>query len=285
VKYYPEDGCPGPVEVPLSKDVVLVIMDSQWWLHQFDKPGIESDCDCKTEDEVLNRLDDIVSRNSKKLILFACHHPFRSYGIHGGYFTWKQYVFPFTDLRPNLYIPLPVIGAVYPITRSVFGTIQDLHHPIYQNMIRDIEQVMKQHSNVIFVAGHEHNLQLIKDSSYYYIISGAGTNKTRVSNNRHELFDAAENGFATIEVSNNKNVRVDFYTVNGDSSKKAYDSSLLNFSHLPAEKADSVQKAVVGVPLKTALLLRSIRFMPMLLPCTGSCSATITGKSGRHPCT
>lgn len=254
VKYYPEDGCPGPVEVPLSKDVVLVIMDSQWWLHQFDKPGIESDCDCKTEDEVLNRLDDIVSRNSKKLILFACHHPFRSYGIHGGYFTWKQYVFPFTDLRPNLYIPLPVIGAVYPITRSVFGTIQDLHHPIYQNMIRDIEQVMKQHSNVIFVAGHEHNLQLIKDSSYYYIISGAGTNKTRVSNNRHELFDAAENGFATIEVSNNKNVRVDFYTVNGDSSKKAYDSSLLNFSHLPAEKADSVQKAVVGVPFKDSIV-------------------------------
>src|SRR4051794_1834331 len=67
VHYYPTGGCPGPVEVPISKDVVLVIFDSQWWLHAYDKPGIESDCDCKTEDEILNRLDDIVNRNSKKL--------------------------------------------------------------------------------------------------------------------------------------------------------------------------------------------------------------------------
>ena len=42
--FQPKDGCPGPVEVPITDDIVLVIMDSQWWLHPYDKPGIESDC-------------------------------------------------------------------------------------------------------------------------------------------------------------------------------------------------------------------------------------------------
>src|SRR5688572_16107230 len=95
VKFYPEGGCPGPVEVVLG-ETVLVIMDSQWWLHPFDKPGIESDCDYKTKDEVLAALDDIFSRNAKKLIVLTVHHTFRSGSPHGGLaaYTWKQHIFP-----------------------------------------------------------------------------------------------------------------------------------------------------------------------------------------------
>src|SRR5205809_1719436 len=135
VEFYPKDGCPGPVEVDINENVIMILMDSQWWLHMYDKPGIESDCGAKTKEEVLSQIDDIISRNTGKLILFACHHPFKSYGIHGGYFTIKQHIFPFTDAQKDLYIPLPIIGSIYPITRSVFGTAQDLHAPTYQNMI------------------------------------------------------------------------------------------------------------------------------------------------------
>ena len=254
VKFYPEDGCPGPVEISLSKDVVLIIFDSQWWLHTHDKPGIESDCPYKTKEEVLSQIDDILSRNSKKLVIFSCHHPMKSYGIHGGYFTWKQHIFPFTEFRPNLYIPLPVIGSIYPITRGIFGTAQDLHHPDYQNMIRDLSKVIKNYPNVIFVSGHEHNLQLIKDSAYNYIISGAGSDKERVSKNKKELYGAAENGFATLEISKNKNVTVDFYTVKDDSVKKDFSSSILDFSKFPVEKDDSV-RVVTEVPFKDSITL------------------------------
>src|SRR6185436_13697971 len=51
VKFYPKDGCPGPVAVDLGNDVTVIIFDSQWWIHTYDKPGIESDCDCKTNEE------------------------------------------------------------------------------------------------------------------------------------------------------------------------------------------------------------------------------------------
>ena len=103
-------------------------------------------------------------------------------------YSLKQYIFPFTDLKPNLYIPLPVIGTIYPIVRGVFGVPEDLKHPAYANMIRDVQKVAKTHPNLIFVAGHEHNLQLIKDSSYNYIVSGSGTKSTRVSKSKKAPF-------------------------------------------------------------------------------------------------
>ena len=245
VMYYPKDGCPGPIEVNVGDEIVLVIMDSQWWIHPFDKPEVESDCPYKTETEVLSQLGDIISRNYKKLLIFACHHPFRTYGLHGGAYGLKQHIFPFTDLSPNLYIPLPIVGSIYPISRSVFGTPQDLKHPDYADMVTQVEAVMKSHPNVIFVHGHDHSLQYIKDSSFNYIVSGSGAKQQRVVKSRRTEYVKGETGFATLEVSTNKNVNVNFYVVHGDSAKKDFTGPVLNFAKLPEIKQDTVLSPLV----------------------------------------
>lgn len=242
VQYFPQDGCPGPVEISLTPDVVLVLFDSQWFLHLWDKPGIESDCAYKTQAEFMSQLSDIFTRNFRKLVILACHHPFRSTGIHGGYFGLKQHIFPLTDKWKNLYIPLPVIGSVYPISRSVFGSPQDLPHPVYANMVRDIEQIAKTHPNVIFTAGHDHSLSLIKDSNYHYILSGSGSKTSRVAKSKKTLFAAMEHGFATIDISVNKNVDVSFYATKMDSVAKIFSQHILDFSKIPEEKIDSTGK-------------------------------------------
>lgn len=241
VKMYPRDGCPGPFEVKINDDITLIMMDSQWWLHDKEKPGIESDCSAKTKAEVLTQLDDMLSKNAKKLVLLAFHHPLRSYGPHGGYFTLKQHIFPFTDAIPNLYIPLPIIGSGYPLTRAVFGTSQDLKHPLYQAMINQVEKVVKGHPNVIFMSGHEHTLQMIQDSGYNYIVSGSGSKTSRVSKGKHSLFASGKTGFATLQISKNKNVRATFYIVDGDSVQEAFTQNILNFKYIPEEKKDSTR--------------------------------------------
>ena len=71
VKFYPEDGCAGPVEIKISDDVTLIIMDSQWWLHPYDKPGIESDCPYKTKDEVLRSEEHTSELQSRTVISYA----------------------------------------------------------------------------------------------------------------------------------------------------------------------------------------------------------------------
>jgi hypothetical protein len=242
VKMLPRDGCPGPVEIEVNDDVTMILMDSQWWLHEEDKPGVESDCPFKTEAEILTELDEILAKNSRKMILFATHHPFRSYGPHGGYFTLKQHIFPLTDAKPNLYIPLPVLGSAYPLTRAVFGTAQDLQHPLYQNMINDVEEVIKGHPNVIYAAGHEHGLQLIQDSGYNFIVSGGGCKMSRVSKSRNTKFAEESTGFATLQVSVNKNVRITFYEVHGDSIKNVYSENILDFSKVPELPKDTLRE-------------------------------------------
>ncbi len=241
VKYLPSDGCPGPVEYKISDKVLLVLYDSQWFIQKGEKPGIESDCPFKTTEQFYNELDDILNTNSDKLVILAAHHTLKSYGIHGGNFGLKQHIFPLTDYNPNLWIPLPVIGTIYPIARGVFGTPEDLKYPAYANMISEIEKIVKGYPNVIFAGGHEHNLQLIKDSSHYYIVSGAGSKKTRVSKNKKVLYAAESLGFSTLEISKNKNVRINFFTVDKDSTQLAFSKNLFNFKSLTKQTVDSSQ--------------------------------------------
>lgn len=230
VRQLPRNGCPGPVEEKINDNVTLVIVDSQWWLQEFEKPGVESDCPCKTKAEVLTQLEDIFSKNENKFVIFAMHHPIRSYGQHGGYFKIKQHVFPFTDAKPKLFLPLPIIGSAYPLTRAVFGTAQDLKHPFYQEMINAFEGAVKGHPNVVFVSGHEHTLQLIQDSNYINIVSGSGSKSSRVSRSRNTTYSSSSTGFVTLSILKNKTVRSTFFTVKGDSVTEAFSKNILDFS-------------------------------------------------------
>ncbi|HEY6504630.1 MAG TPA: metallophosphoesterase, partial [Chitinophagaceae bacterium] len=241
VQVLPGNGCPGPVQVQAGEKVVIVFMDSQWWLQQAEKPGVESDCDCKTEDEIVTSLKDIISAYPDKLILLTMHHPFYTHGKHGGYFTLKQHIFPLTEASPGLYIPLPVIGSLYPLTRGVFGNIQDTKHPQYKNMIRQVEEVMKLHPNVIHAAGHDHNLQLLIHDSISYIVSGSGAKATQVKKGKSSLFAEEEKGFAVVEITAGGKVAVKFYTLaSGDIQQPVYASAL---NDLPAPQKEMAEAA------------------------------------------
>ena len=183
VNFIPQNGCPGPVEIQLGDGIVLIAVDSQWWLEQEARPGATSDCDCKSESEVIVTLKDLLYRNRDKLVLFAAHHPFRSHGIHGGYYTFKQHIFPLTDIKPQFYLPLPVIGSLYPIIRGGFGNVQDLKHPNYKDFTSQVDEVLSTHPYCIRVSGHEHSLQYLVDNDQNYIVSGAGSKSTRVKGN------------------------------------------------------------------------------------------------------
>ncbi len=227
VHYVPADVCPGPQEIFISDKITLVVIDSQWWLHRFEKPGVRSGCECNTEAELLSTLTEIVNRNEDKLLIFAAHHPFITFGRHGGYYNLKQHLFPFTDLNPKLYVPLPVIGSIYPIARGVFGNIQDTKHPVYKNFSSRVDSILNLHPNCIRVAGHEHNLQLIKEDKNYYIVSGAGAKQSEITKDDRLLFSSTKNGFSTIDVIKNDNVYVRFFSSESDSAGKPIYSQAL----------------------------------------------------------
>jgi hypothetical protein len=233
----PIDGCPGPEFVELSDKVVLVMMDSQWFLHLHDKPGPGSNCTSKSIDEFATELKEILATHPNHLVVLAMHHPMYTLGTHGGVeYTWKDHLFPLTALNSKLYIPLPVLGSVYPIARGVFGNIQDTKHPLYQTMINTIEDVIKEHPNVIPVAGHDHCLQLIEKDSIPYIVSGSGAKLNRVKRSDHKrlLFAESNFGLATIEVRKSGKVELKYFNVQSpDYNAPVFTHSLKTLDTLP----------------------------------------------------
>ena len=242
VEVMPKNGCPGPLEVMMNDKVVIVFMDSQWWLHQAEKTGISSDCESQTQEEVVTSLKEIISIHSDKLLIVAMHHPFYTHGPHGGYYTLKQHIFPFTDIKPGLYLPMPVIGSVYPITRGLFGTPQDIHHPNYRTLIHDVEEALKLHPNVIHVSGHEHSLQFLQKDNISFIVSGSGAKTTRVKEAKYSLFAAKEKGFAALEITKSGKVTVNYF---GETSENK-DNPLFTTSLKPIEPKLSKETLVIN---------------------------------------
>ena len=235
ITLWPKDGCPGPIEIPLNDQTTLVILDTQWFLHPWNKPGEESDCDAKTPEEVLVLLEDIFTRNPTKRIVVAAHHPLITYGEHGGTSILKDHIFPLTSVRPKLYIPLPIVGSFYPLYRKWLGDIQDTVHPLYQEMIRGLGRALAEHPGSIYVSGHEHSLQSIVKDSTYFIVSGAGAKTTNVKKKKYSRFAASVTGFVKAEIFKSGRVKLKYLQVDADfpEGKTIYLDSLSPLQNLP----------------------------------------------------
>jgi hypothetical protein len=198
--FIPGDGCSGPVEVPLAEDLLLVVLNLQWWLHPWDKPGEESACEIKDGYAAAAQLEDILERNRHKQIIVADHHPLYSRGPYGGYATWREHLFPLTTLSPALYLPLPGVGSLYTLyRRTLGGSVQNLNHPRYRALRHVVNGLLRQHPGLIYASGHDHSLQYLYKDSVHYVVSGAGSQTTPVGRGKHTRFAASRKGFARLD--------------------------------------------------------------------------------------
>jgi hypothetical protein len=212
-KFLPENGCPGPVEIPLQQDALLVILDTQWFLHQYDKPTEDSDCECKTTPAVMAALADIFERNADKRIIIAGHHPLITYGEHGGIFTFGDHLFPLRDINPKLYLPLPIIGSIYPLYRKLFGHIQDTAHPLYKEFAKPLLTLLKANPGNVFVSGHEHALEYIVKDSSHLIVSGSGSKTQHVKKKGHAVLAEPVRGFSQLNLLSSGALEIVFHEV------------------------------------------------------------------------
>jgi len=210
--FVPDGGCPGPIEVNLSDDVVLLLLDSEWWLHKWDKPvGEKGGCENMDEVAVATAIEDALARHKNKRVMVAAHHPIFSNGSHAGRYPLKTHIFPLTEAHEALYIPLPIIGSIFPFFRKYSGHIQDLAHPknkVYTNTILDF---FDDYTNLIYANGHEHNLQYFEKDSNHYIVSGSGSKTTYVARGHKSSFSHAAEGFSQVDYHTDGSVWMKFW--------------------------------------------------------------------------
>ena len=136
------------------------------------------------------------------------HHPWATHGSHGGFFTWKDHIFPLTNAADWLYLPLPIIGSLYPlITWNVLNRDQDLNGSKNKEMRRRMGEVFSKYQPLIIAAGHEHSLQLMegKNGPQYAVVSGSGSEKkvSPVGHGEDTLFAHEHTGFMAVDILNN----------------------------------------------------------------------------------
>lgn len=217
--FLPRDACPGPVEIRLQDDLVMIAINSQWFLQPADQrpAGGNSNCGVANETDFFTRLEDIIQRNAGKNIVVVAHHPLYSDGIHGGYFTLGDHIFPLSIVFKYAYLPLPVIGSIYPFARKYGGVSQDIPHPLYQSYKKGLTDIFEKYPNIVYAAGHEHNLQYFKEGNLNHIVSGSGckTQHVKPGPGGDALFSDKEKGFSRVNYYDNGEVWVEYYVPEG----------------------------------------------------------------------
>ncbi len=234
LKMVPDNGCPDPVAIKLTDKLTIIAYDSEWFLFPYNKAN--PDCDCQTKDQVLQRMEDLLEQNRNKIIILASHHPFQSYGAHGGYFTLRNHLFPLSSLNHNLYIPMPGLGSVYPALRSTLLSPEDLNHPLYKDMMKSVNTIFGKKPNIIYAAGHEHGLQFIK-SDQLQIVSGSGAKVTANKKGKNSLFNEERQGYVIADQLINNDMRYKYF-VFIDSGVKEVFSYTQPYKELAAKVAN-----------------------------------------------
>jgi len=204
--FLPKKGCPID-KVNISDDIVLIIIDSEWFLTNWNKhPTINDNCEIKTRTRFFDEFESLIKKARGKTTIVAMHHPMYTNGPHGGQFSLKQQLFPAGNK-----LPIPVLGTFLNLIRKTSGLSNtDLQNKRYLEFKNRIVTLSQENEKVIFVAGHEHSLQYIVQDNLPQIVSGAGSKTTATRNVGGGQFSFGGAGYARLDVFNNGSSEVTF---------------------------------------------------------------------------
>ena len=177
----PQDGCPGPETMRRGDTCLLVFLDTQWWLHRYQRGG--EACSSVTKEQVIDELGAIL-RDTKLPAIVLGHHPLETQGPHRGSF-WRHVLHWFVPRN------------------------QDLPNPKYKKMRTALIELFQEFDDqpLIYAAGHDHSLQIFDGASYgvagLVLVSGSGSKLSEVEQAPQLRFSAGrsqgEMGYMKLE--------------------------------------------------------------------------------------
>ncbi len=201
--FLPQNGCPLK-KVEISKDIVLIIVDTHWYVTNWNKhPTINDNCEIKTRTKFLDEFEGLIKKARGKTTIIALHHPMFTNGSHGGKYSLKSHM-----------NPLPILGSMKNLIRKTSGiTNTDIQNKRYNELRKRIITLSQENDKTIFVSGHDHNLQYIVQDNLPQIVSGSGSKTTPTKLSKNAKFTYGEQGFAKLEIYKDGSSNVYFYTV------------------------------------------------------------------------
>jgi len=196
-KFWPNDGCPIERET-LSDEVELVMIDSQWFLEDWDDhPYINSKCEIKTRDQFFAQFKDELKDEQNKTVIVAIHHPILSANRRGFF------------------------------ERLGGFSNQAYFNNQMQYLVGRLETIASQFEDVVFVSGNHRSLQFIMDDGIPQVVSGATANTQKTRDNSKKIAYASnEYGFAKLIVFKDGSSQVELYSVQGSQVELVHTSNI-----------------------------------------------------------
>ncbi len=244
--FFPQNGCPME-SIDVSETVQLIIIDTQWYLENWDHhPTINDDCEIKTRERLLLELEGEIKKAQGKQVVIAMHHPMYTNGVHGGKFALNKHLFP-----TQSDIPVPFFSSLITQVRTQGGvSIQDRYNELYNNLMKRIETLATDSGTITFVSGHEHTLQYIETEHIKQIVSGSGSKDSYATLADNGHFSYGEQGFAVYTVFKDGGSWVQYFgSENGEPKllfqKEVYPPTKhFDISKLPNEFPNEVEVSV-----------------------------------------
>lgn len=239
----PKTGC-GLDVIEISENIQLIILDSQWFLEDWDRhPTINDNCaQIKTREALFLELASELQKNQNKTIIVALHHPLYTNGVHGGQYEFTRHIYP-SQKR----IPVPILGSLAALIRTSGGvSIQDAQNERYKSLVKRLETISQGSDRLIFVSGHEHSLQYIEHDSVKQIVTGSGSKASYAVLSNDGYFAYPGQGFAVYDVFEDGSSWASFYGNENNKAKLLYQKEVFSaptpydVSHLPTEFPETI---------------------------------------------
>ncbi len=207
VKFWPNDGCPREIEDLDMDNVELLMIDSQWFLEDWDDHlYLNNKCDIKSRDDFIAKFKDDLKDEQNKTVIVAIHHSILTYS--------RQ------DFFEN-------IGGL---------SVEDYYSTQRQKLAGTLETLAGLFPDVIFVSASDKNLQYIADDGVRQIISGASSSKLdNVRKAKDGQFTSKTNGFARLTVYKDRSSKVEFFATGDDLPKKLFEKEIKRQQTTPDE--------------------------------------------------
>src|SRR5690606_10299456 len=130
----------------------LLLYDTAWWLLADDE---------YRKQRMFRQTEDMIRTTRGRNLIVAAHHPMTSAGPHGGTIPfWKTF---------GLRMLLARSGAI----------LQDLTRIAYRKLLEVFLAACAQRQPLLFVGGHDHNLQISAESDprrpRWHAVAGSGS--------------------------------------------------------------------------------------------------------------
>ncbi|UII78785.1 metallophosphatase [Flagellimonas sp. CMM7] len=194
-KFYPGNNEPIKSR-DLSENIVLITVDSQWFLEDWNKHiYINDDSEIKNRTLFFLEFENQIKKAQGKIKIVAIHHPI------------------LTKTRQNF------------IAKTGGTSVQDFENKQFRKLRNRLKTVAQKTENVIFVSGNDRNLQYL-NQKVTQIISGAAGKTEKVKKADEGNFTSSKNGYSRLDIDTDGNATVYFFATKDGVSNTIFQKTI-----------------------------------------------------------